>query len=160
MKQAGNRFTTLLEQHKGILYKVAAAYCREAEDRHDLMQEIVLQLWRSFPRYDEQWRFSTWMYRIAMNVAISHYRRTRDTVPLEGAVLELAAEPEIDDDVRVLYDLIGGLDELSRGLVILFLDGHSHDEIAAILGLTSTNVATRLNRIKQRLRNDYQEKAR
>lgn len=157
---AADRFTTLLEQHKGILYKVAAAYCRDPEERHDLMQEIVLQLWRSFGRYDTQWRFSTWMYRIAMNVAISHHRRTRETVPLEGPVLELAAAPDVDDDVRMLYDLIGGLDELSRGLVILFLDGHSHDEIAAILGLTATNVATRLNRIKQRLRNDYQEKAR
>src|ERR1700694_4050965 len=87
-KQTGNeQFLMLLEEHKRMLYKLASAYCADAEDRRDLVQEIVIQLWRSFSRYDEQLKFSTWMYRIGMNVAISFLRREgrrgRKTVALD-----------------------------------------------------------------------------
>ncbi|HZF13259.1 MAG TPA: RNA polymerase sigma factor, partial [Thermoanaerobaculia bacterium] len=72
--QPQDRFLALLDEHKKILYKVAGSYCRNPADREDLVQEMVVQLWRSFDRYDESYRFSTWMYRIALNVAISFYR--------------------------------------------------------------------------------------
>src|SRR3954471_23114629 len=91
-----DRFLARLDEHKKILYKVAASYCRSPADRPDLVQEIVVQLWRSFDRYDERFRFSTWMYRIALNVAISFYRgearRSRNTVPAEDSILEIAAD--------------------------------------------------------------------
>jgi RNA polymerase sigma factor (sigma-70 family) len=161
MTAVDTRFLELLEQHRGILYKVTNAYCREQDDRQDLAQEIALQLWRSYSRYDHQLRFSTWMYRIAMNVAISHYRtrRTRisETVPLDHST-ERAAETEradAGDDTRVLYALITELDELNRALAVLYLEGYSHDEISGVLGLTPTNVATRVNRIKEQLRMNY-----
>lgn len=157
------RFLALLEEHDKILYKVANSYCRNPEDRRDLIQEIVVQLWRSFGRFDDSYRFSTWMYRIAMNVAISFYRsqgrRRRDTVPIEGSGLEImAAAPEADessDDIRLLHHFISQLDELNKALVILYLDGNSYDTIAEILGITTTNVATKLSRIKERLRRDF-----
>lgn len=163
MTASEDRFLTLLEGHRKILYKVANAYCREREDRSDLAQEIVIQLWRSFGRYDEQYRFSTWMYRIALNVAISFYRtesvRVRQTLPLEGVVLDFAAadgQPDADER-RVLYGLIGRLEELDRALIILYLDGYAHQEIGELLGLSATNVATRIDRIKRRLKESYQE---
>ncbi len=156
-----DRFLALVEEHEKILYKVASSSCRNPEDRRDLIQEIVAQLWRSFGRFNDRYRFSTWMYRIAMNVAISFYRsqsrRTRGAVPIEELGLDLvAAEPEeVSDDIRQLHRFITQLDELNRALIILYLDGNSYDTIAEILGISTTNVATKLSRIKERLRRDF-----
>ena len=105
-----NRFLVLLEDHKKILYKVASSYGRSPEDRRDLQQEIALQLWRSFGRFDGRCRFSTWMYRIALSVAISfsrrESRRLRSTVAVEPSALEvLAVDPKLEetsDDIRLL----------------------------------------------------------
>ena len=157
------RFVTLLDEHKKILYKVAGSYARTPADRADLVQEIVAQLWRSFGRYDERWRFSTWTYRIALNVAISFYRgesrRTRTLVPAEDSILQVAAEEpeagEQDERLPQLRAFIDGLGELDRALIILYLDGHRHAAIAEILGMTESNVGTRIGRIKQRLRRDF-----
>jgi len=157
---AEDRFLVLLEEHRKIIYRVAASYTRTPVDRADLEQEIVLQLWRAFPRYDDRFRFSTWMYRIALNVAISAYRseavRSRHLVPAGEEVLEVAAEAsEPDERLQELHRLIQGLGEMDRALVILYLDGNRYDAIAEVLGISETNVGTRLGRIKQRLRNDF-----
>lgn len=161
-RTAHDRFLALLEEHDRILYKVAGSYCRNPEDRRDLIQEIVVQLWRSFDRYDDRYRFSTWMYRIAMNVAISFYRsqsrRVRATVPIEESVLEIAGDQgpeESSEDLRLLHGFIDRLDELNKALIILYLDGNSYDTIAEILGISTTNVATKISRIKERLRRDF-----
>lgn len=154
-------FLRALAPHKTILYKVAYTYCRNSDDRRDLMQEMVIQLWRSFARYDERAgvKFSTWMYRIAMNVAISQYRRhtrqIRDTVPLEEFGLNIAAADALhdsaSDNMRALMALIDELDELNRALILLFLDGYDTAEIADVVGISATNVSTRMMRIKQKL---------
>jgi RNA polymerase sigma-70 factor (ECF subfamily) len=157
-----DRFLALLEEHRKILYKVASAYCRNPEDRRDLVQEIVVQLWRTFSRFDERTRFSTWMYRIAMNVAISFYRsesrRARRTELVAEPALEILAadnaSEEVSDDVRLLHHFIGQLDELNRALMILYLDGNSHETIAEVLGISASNVGTRIGRVKERLRRD------
>src|SRR4051812_888776 len=162
-KPTGNeRFVQLLEEHKRMLYKVASVYCADAEDRRDLVQEIVIQLWRSFPRYDDRLKFSTWMYRIGMNVAISFLRGEgrrggRETVALDQIdIIDSAAADrvlgEAGDDVRLLQRLVSRLDEMSRALIVLYLEGYSHAEIAEVLGISATNVGTRVNRIKNRLR--------
>jgi RNA polymerase sigma factor (sigma-70 family) len=164
-KPAGNeRFVQLLEEHKRLLYKVASAYCANAEDRRDLVQEIVIQLWRSFPRYDDRLKFSTWMYRIGMNVAISFLRGEgrrggRETVALDQIdIIDSAAADrvlgEAGDDVRLLQRLVSRLDEMSRALIVLYLEGYSHAEIAEVLGISASNVGTRVNRIKNRLREE------
>jgi RNA polymerase sigma factor (sigma-70 family) len=158
-----DRFLAQVEAHKGILYKVANGYCRNRDDRGDLIQEIVIQLWRSFPRYDPAHRFSTWMYRIAMNVAISAHRserrRIRETVAIDDFGLDLAAADaamdDASDDVRLLRRLVAQLGELDRALVILYLDGHAHDEIAEVLGISATNASTRLGRIKDKLQRAF-----
>jgi RNA polymerase sigma factor (sigma-70 family) len=159
-------FIQALSEHKRILYKLAYSYCRTTEDRHDLVQEMTMQLWRSYPQFDHRVLFSTWMYRVAMNVAISHVRQEshplRDTVPFDEFGLDLN---EVDqymstqsDNMRVLDQLIRELDELSRALILLFLDGFQYEEIASILGISASNVSTRLNRLKQKLQTQFAEK--
>jgi RNA polymerase sigma factor (sigma-70 family) len=153
-------FRELLERHRKIVFKVANTYCRDPHDRADLAQEIAAQLWRSFPAYDGQRVFSTWMYRIALNVAISFRRSSglheRHLVPLDADLHDTAdggANPE-DDGVQALYRCIDKLDPLNRALLLLYLDERSQREIAEILGITETNVATKIGRLKQRLRDD------
>ena len=158
---AQRRFVDLLDQHRKIIHKVAGTYARTVADRADLEQEIVAQLWRSFGRYDEQYRYSTWMYRIALNVAISWYRsesrRQRTHIPAEDSILQVSAESPAEPDERLqqLHVFIERLGEIDRALVILYLDGHRYDSIAEILGFSETNVGTRISRIKQRLRHEF-----
>ncbi|HUW54920.1 MAG TPA: sigma-70 family RNA polymerase sigma factor [Rhodanobacter sp.] len=156
------RFEMLLREHRKIIFKVASVYTCEVEDRNDLAQEISVQLWRSFGSYDaRRAKFSTWMYRIALNVAISRRRREKGslahrTEPLDEHHLEAlgGGEPIAEQDERLatLHALIGELDALNRALILLYLEDKSYAEIAEILGISETNVATKLGRIKQRLR--------
>lgn len=156
------RFESLLREHRKIVFKVASIYARRSEDRDDLTQEIAAQLWRSFGAYDEsRAKFSTWMYRIALNVAISYSRHQRgDPVarsdPLDAQHLDTlgGGDPIIERDDRIcaMYAFIGQLDALNRALIMLYLEERSYAEIAEILGISETNVATKLGRIKQKLR--------
>ncbi len=155
-----DQFSALIDEHKGIIYKIASSYCRNAEDRKDLIQEIVVHLWKSHGRYDERFKLSTWIYRIALNVAISAYRREKkrsDRVsPLEAIIIEPAAEPEQSDPrSATLHRIVDQLDELNRALMILYLDDNSYRDIAGILGLTETNVATKINRLKLKIREQF-----
>jgi RNA polymerase sigma-70 factor (ECF subfamily) len=154
------RFLALLEENEGILRKVAGAYTRTAADREELVQETVAQLWKSFPRYDERHRFSTWMYRVALNVAISalrgDVRRRRHAVPAEEEHLEVPAPaPDATEERRALLnDAMERLEPFDRALLVLHLDGRPYAEIAEVLGITETNVGTRLGRVRQKLRRD------
>jgi RNA polymerase sigma-70 factor, ECF subfamily len=154
-----DRFVALLQEHRRILRSVSSAYCRDPADRQGLVQDMVVQLWRSFGRYDGRCRFSTWMYRIALNVAISYSRsdrrRARVSAPLEDSILETVAAPEppsTDEDLQRLQRFIERLGEIDRALVALYLDDNSYAAIAEVLGLSETNVGTKLGRIKQKLR--------
>lgn len=156
---AREQFQDLLERHRGIVLKVAHTYCRHAEDRLDLAQEIAAQAWKGYRGYDPGRPFATWLYRIALNVAISHTRSSRGREPL---AFDEITEPghdedtprETDDGVRALYRCIERLDPLNRALMLLYLDERSQREIADILGLSETNVATKIARLKQRIRDD------
>ncbi|MEO8747375.1 MAG: sigma-70 family RNA polymerase sigma factor [Rhodanobacter sp.] len=156
------QFEALLHEHRRIVFKVARLYSRNKADQEDLMQEISVQLRRSFARYDEQQaKFSTWRYRIALNVAISQARRQRwpghDRFELlQTHHLETvgAGEPiaEPDERLTALYAFIGRLDPLNRALILLYLEDRNYTEMAEILGISETNVATKISRIKQKLR--------
>jgi RNA polymerase sigma-70 factor (ECF subfamily) len=155
------QFESRLNEHRGILYKVVGTYAWLAEDQQDLAQEITLQLWRSFARYDDSRKFSTWMYQVALNVAISWARKAklRRTATVPEAVLENNPEvPADEQDSSELYALIDGLDELNRALLILTIEERSHAEIGEILGITPINVATKISRLKARLRLEVAEK--
>ena len=155
-------FAHQLERHRKIVFKVANSYAWHPDDRDELAQDIAMQLWRAFPGYDPQRRFSTWMYRIALNVAISYVRsrsqHDHHIVAFDAALHDVADErgvdAETDDQIRALQRVIARLDVLNRALLLLYLDEHSYREIGDILGLSETNVATKINRLKQRIRND------
>lgn len=154
------RFQTLLDDHKKILYKVCNTYCRDRDARDDLAQEITIQLWRSFPKFDERWKFSTWMYRIALNVAISFYRREntriRYVISNDQQLMEAADELKNPPaEVQLLYGFIEGLDAMNKALALLYLDGHNYREIAEILGIGEANVATKISRLKTKMRQEF-----
>jgi RNA polymerase sigma-70 factor (ECF subfamily) len=155
-----NVFLSVIEQHKGIIYKIANSYCRNTEDRKDLIQEIIYQLWRSFGRYNDQYKYSTWLYRIALNVAISFYRkdskRTGRASELTADIIVIAEEKEDPGpQLRLLQRFISELPELDRAIMILYLEEKNYKEIADILGLTETNIATKINRIKTKLKGKF-----
>ena len=152
------RFQNLVDEHKKILYKVCNSYCPNSGDRDDLAQEIVFQLWRSFKEYDGSSRFSTWMYRVALNVAISFYRRERVRARrvFSDPMVDVADERENQsDDVRLLYQCIERLDPLNKALMLLYLDGHSYAEIGEVLGISETNVGTKVARLKTAFRQQF-----
>ena len=158
----GGQFEARLDEHRGIVFKIANIYCPDGEERDDLVQEICLQLWRSYPGYDNERRFSTWMYRVALNTAISFARtaraRRRHVVPLDepGAGATAAAPPPRERDERIagLYRFLRSLPELDRALVVLYLEERTYREIAEVLGISETNVGTKLSRLKQTMRRD------
>jgi RNA polymerase sigma factor (sigma-70 family) len=154
-----DEFQKLIEEHKKILYKVCNSYCRNRDARDDLAQEIIVQLWRSFERFDKRYRFSTWMYRIALNVAISFYRsesaRTRLVISDEEQLVQAVDAPESEpEEIAMLYRFIDGLDPLNKALALLYLDGNTYTEIASVLGISETNAATKINRLKNKMRHE------
>lgn len=156
------QFLSVLETHKGIIYKVASAYCKDGEDRKDLVQEIMVQLWQSFDQYNEQYKHSTWIYRIALNVAISFYRKTtrRKTISepiLYSNLLDIKeTEPdETESNISLLQNFLAELKELDKALMLLYLEENSHQQIAEILGLSTSNVATKISRIKEQLKRKF-----
>ena len=157
-----HRFETLIARHGGIVRKVAGMYCAHAEDRLDLAQEIRAQLWRAFGRYDESRPFATWMYRVALNVAITFARRAGVRERYTGAAGDSAADPidepqgsaEQDERVAALRRFIAELDGLNRALLFLYMEEQSYLEIAEVLGLSETNVATKIHRLKRRIQRD------
>ncbi len=125
----------------------------------DVEQEILAQLWTAFPKYDGIHQPSTWIYRIALNTAISYYRREKkhhtNRTGIDQIVFQLTVEQdnsELEEQIRQLYSAIEGLAEFDRALLLLYLDEHSYEEISGVLGITVTNVATKISRPKQRLR--------
>ena len=153
-------FLSVINANKGIIYKVANSYCKNSENRNDLVQEIIIHLWKSFENYNDKYEHSTWMYRISLNVAISFYRKAKKEIatPLTENIIELASEDEpgeLEDNVRLLYQVIGEMDELNKALMHLYLDNKTHKEMAEVLGISETNVATKIGRIKEKLRNKF-----
>ncbi len=159
----GAEFSALLEDHRRLIFKVATTYGRGRADVEDLAQEIAAQSWRAFPTYDPARSFSTWLYRIALNVAISWLRaeapRRRRSVPFEADLHDAAVSDEFDadDGIRILRGFIDSQGPLDRALLLLYLEERPFVEIAEILGITVTNTTTKVNRLKERLRT-YAEK--
>lgn len=155
-------FLSVLEAHKGIIFKVANAYCGHTGDRPDLVQEITLQLWRSFDRYTGQAKYTTWIYRIALNTAISFYRKERNKtqiyneLPLIYFDFTPSEQPDdLTEEIRLLQQFIAELRAFDRALILLHLEEKSHREISDIMGISVTNVATKLSRIKKVLKQKF-----
>lgn len=154
-------FITLIKQNKKILYKVCNTYCKDAIDRQDLEQEICIQLWLSMQRYDGRVKMTTWMYKIALNTAISYYRKTKTQQKYRSssdiAILSISDDTNVlvDDQISLLYTFIDGLNKMNKALILLYLENVKQKEIAEVLGITETNVATKLGRIKESLKSQF-----
>lgn len=165
MTELHARFAAEVAEHRGILLQLAHAYGARGPDRADLVQEMLLQLWRAYPGFDPARgaAFSTWMYRVALNVAISAHRhqqrRAAEHLPLEDFGLELAEAERFwdqrSDNMRTLDALIAALGELDRALILLFIDGREPAEMAGILGLSVSNVSTRVTRLRHKLQTQF-----
>ncbi len=158
--------TELIRRHAGLIHKIAYAYCRDATDREDVVQEVLVQVWRSRHRYDERFKETTWVYRIALNVAISFHRRERRhrerRQPIDAHAITIAEAIEVEpgEDVQLLLRCIDDLGALEKALVLLYLDGNDHASIADVLGISVSNVGTKLLRIKDRLRVALEQRTR
>ncbi len=142
-----------------MLRRICRLYCPDADDQQDLFQEIVLQLWRAYPRYEPRGaKISTWMYRIGLNVAVSDLRqRTRKPAPdrLNPQILEVVQAPDLGTDsaeTAALYSAIERLSEVEKAFVLLYLEEHTYEEMADILGITQNNVRVKMHRIQEKLR--------
>ena len=146
-------FTELIDQHRGIIFKVIRLYVNHGEDERDLFQEILFQAWRSYPNFKGQSKFSTWLYRVGLNTVLTFRRRAKLVVPHEDlSVLKVSIDERIQpEETEALYIAIRDLNELDRMIVTLHLDGYENEEISEISGLTKNNVAVKLHRIKETL---------
>lgn len=156
-------FWQKIQENKRILFKICNAYCSNKSDREDLAQEMIYQLWKSGKNFKDEHKFSTWMYRVALNTAISFYRKERNTfatVPLGESFTNLYENNEDDskteEKLTLLQQFISELKELDRALMILYLEAKPHVEIAEILGISETNVATKISRIKDLLKQKFE----
>lgn len=146
-------FTQLIEQNRGIIFKVIRLYVNHEEDERDLFQEILFQAWKSYPRFDGRSKFSTWLYRVGLNTVLTFKRRPQRVSPHEDlASLNIAHTDKVySDESEALYHAIRELNELDRMIITLHLDGYENDEVAEISGLTKNNVAVKLHRSKELL---------
>lgn len=151
-----HEFLRLINQHKRIIYKISKTYADDAEEQKDLSQEIVIQLWKSYDTFKQQSQFSTWMYRVALNTAITNIRQSKRRPCC------IRSHPEIDvpdsdqplekeDQLAHFYRAVQELSPIEKALIFLFLEGRSHKEIGLDLGITEVNARVRLNRTKEKL---------
>ncbi len=146
-------FVNMIKENDRIIYKVASFYADQDHPLGDLYQEIVINLWRSFASFRGDSKYSTWIYRVSLNTCISFMRRNKSKPVFVEITFDI---PQIDDgkreNINELYRLINKLEKIERALVLLYLDDKSYKEIAEITGLTATNVATKLHRIKEKMK--------
>ncbi|MFP2995039.1 sigma-70 family RNA polymerase sigma factor [Spongiivirga sp. MCCC 1A20706] len=150
-------FVKRIKEHEGILYKITSVYADNKYDQQDLYQEIVFNLWKAFDSFRGDSKWSTWMYRIALNTSITHKKKEKRNgfkVDLENVVLRESDEYDttFEEQLKELYLQIKQLNALDKGLILLLLEGKKYDEIAVITGLSPSNVGTRISRIKQKLK--------
>ncbi|MBC7902767.1 MAG: sigma-70 family RNA polymerase sigma factor [Gemmatimonadaceae bacterium] len=148
-------FLAGLDMHQGILHKVTNLYMKDPAEREDLFQEILLNAWKGVKTFKGESKFSTWLYRVALNTAIGYYRKKNRTVDLVTGGDEIESHTEDEDgeeNTQAMYQAIAELSSIDKALVMLYLEDYSYIEIGEILGITANNVAVKMNRIKLRLK--------
>ena len=151
-------FVQLIRDNNGLILKVCNLYAAAVPDRQDLYQEIVVQLWRAIPKFRNESKLTTWMYRVALNTAISDYRKQQraiTTTELNFLTKEIADQDEYTDKeekLKSLYSAISNLSEIEKAIVMLYLDDKPYEEMEDILGINQNNLRVKMNRIKEKLR--------
>jgi len=152
-KQISDQFMDIFENNLPLILKISRAYTKTKQDREDLINDIAFELCKSLNKFEGKSKISTWVYRVALNTAMNYKRKKRnDYVFNEAEMINWLDESSDDSEINLLYECIEELDELNKALVILYLDGNSHDEISEITGISKTNVGTKISRIKKQLK--------
>lgn len=147
-------FLSQVNAHQNIIHKICFVYCRNRSDKEDLYQEIVLQLWKSYPSFKGRSAFSTWMYRVALNTAITMTKKFLffvDTGGLPDIAFQNEQMTDLSEEIKLLYQAISGLDKVEKGIILLWLENKSYREIAEAIGITEKNVSVKIVRIKDKL---------
>lgn len=148
-------FTQLIEENRGIIHKICMMYTSTQADKEDLYQEICLQLWRSFRTYRRDSKFSTWLYRVALNTAISSVRKDRRrvaTVQLDQMEHFVSRDSEREGKTRMLFKAVAKLNKVDRAIILLWLEEKEYAEISEVMGISKSAVSVRLVRIRERLK--------
>ncbi|MDB4291914.1 RNA polymerase sigma factor [Maribacter sp.] len=162
MTAAETDFVRIIKENEGIIYKIARTYTRTRDDRNDLYQEIVYQLWKSFHTFKGNSKISTWIYRVALNTSISQWRKEKRTghkVELDQLFLQQSEgySSQFEERLALVYEQINQLNDIEKGVILLFLEGKKYEEIAAITGFSASNVGTRISRIKNKMRHQIKK---
>ncbi|WP_430966829.1 RNA polymerase sigma factor [Spongiimicrobium sp. 2-473A-2-J] len=150
-------FVRVIKQNEGVIFKITTIYTDNKTDQQDLYQDIVYQLWKAFPGFRKESKVSTWMYRIALNTALTRLKKSKrggHSVSIDRVVLQETEcyDYEFEERLKLVYSHIKQLNLLEKGIMLLLLEGKKYEEIAEITGLSPSNVGTRISRIKQKLK--------
>ena len=157
-KELEHKFVTELQNKQNIVHKVCTLYTNDRDSHNDLFQEITIQLWKAYPKFRGDAKFSTWMYRVALNTAITLYRKHKrriDTADYESIIFKIKAD-EYDEtqevQLKLMYKAVKQLGDIDKALVFLYLEDKNYTEISETLGITEVNARVKMNRIKTKLR--------
>ncbi|MBT8267537.1 MAG: sigma-70 family RNA polymerase sigma factor [Bacteroidia bacterium] len=157
-KELEHSFVELLEKHQNIVHKVCRLYTNNQDAHNDLFQEITIQLWKAYPKFRGDAKFSTWMYRVGLNTAITLYRKNKrriNTQDFEGVQFKIKAETYDDTEeqqLKLLYSAVHQLNDIEKALVFLYLEDKNYKEISETMGISEVNARVKMNRIKTKLR--------
>jgi len=158
-KELEHKFVTQLEENQNIVHKICRLYTNSEDAHNDLFQEITIQLWKAYPKFRGESKFSTWMYRVGLNTAITLYRKSKRSVPTQGfEVVSFKISSEeydntVEEQLTLMYDAVKQLNDIDKALVFLYLEDKNYSEISETLGITEVNARVKMNRIKEKLRN-------
>lgn len=157
-KELEHKFVSNLEEHQNIVHKICSIYTNDQDGHNDLFQEIVIQLWKAYPKFRGDSKFSTWMYRVALNTAITLYRKSKrsiKTTEYEQVIFKIKSE-EYDDEteqqLKLMYKALKQLNDIDKALVFLYLEDKNYREIAETMGISEVNARVRMNRVKTKLK--------
>ncbi len=157
-KETEDKFVTLLQENQNIVHKICRLYTNNQDQHNDLFQEVTIQLWKAFPKFRGDSKFSTWMYRVALNTAITLYRKSKRTIQTQDfdAVMFRISSEEYDDTIeqqlKLMYSAVKELNDIDKALVFLYLEDKNYSEISETLGITEVNARVKMNRVKTKLK--------
>ncbi len=157
-KEQEHTFVSLLEENQNIVHKICRLYTNDAEAHNDLFQEITIQLWKAYPKFRGDAKFTTWMYRVALNTAITLYRKskkkikTQEIEPISFKIKSEEYDDQIEQNLRLMYDAIRELNDIDKALVFLYLEDRDYRDISETLGISEVNARVKMNRIKTKLK--------
>jgi RNA polymerase sigma-70 factor (ECF subfamily) len=157
-KELEHQFVTELESNQNIVHKVCTLYTNNRDAHNDLFQEITIQLWKAYPKFRGEAKFSTWMYRVALNTAITLYRKSKKSVPtqdFDSVIYKIKTDeydPTEEQQLTLMYKAVKQLGDIEKALVFLYLEDKNYSEISDTLGISEVNARVKMNRIKTKLK--------